>query len=326
MAKRKRLTPARMLDVADGAAPAPGPRPPIADVAQDAAAAAALTEVVAELTAAREDGRLVQRLPLEAIKLDHLVRDRLQMDPEDQAALIASLQERGQRTPIEVMALPDGQYGLISGYRRVSALREIPEIDSVLALIRTPADAADAYRAMVDENEMRVDLSFYERARIVLRALEAGVFDTEKQALNGLFPHVPRARRSKIKSFLTVVRALDDDLAFPTAITEKTGLALSQQLTQDPGFARAVTDRLRALRGRSASDEQRSLAASLAATRPAKPDPAPAPAPPAPDVEVLRPGLEMRRMGGGRIELSGDLLDHPPFFIDMMHFLKKHRP
>jgi len=230
MAKRKRLTPAR-LDAAPvletkSAVPRDPIRPPIADVAHDAASSAALTEVAQELTDARQSGRLIQRLPLHDIVDDHLERDRLldALNRDEMDSLVDSILARGQQTAIEVTALPDGRYGLISGWRRLSALRQIaldnPAIDTVLALVRQPNDAAEAYQAMVEENEVRTGLSFYERGRIVMRAVDRDVYRTDKVALHHLFRSVPRAKRSKINSFVTVARALDGALRFPTALTE----------------------------------------------------------------------------------------------------------
>ena len=115
MAKRKRLTPARLPDgpQVDVAASEVSPsdesgaletktmfprypngvykspkRPPIADVAHDAAASAALSEVVQTLTEARNEGRLIQRLPLDAIDADYLVRDRMAVNADEMTTLM----------------------------------------------------------------------------------------------------------------------------------------------------------------------------------------------------------------------------------------------
>ena len=257
MAKRKRLAPARptFLDSAESAAPsAPaaalsaGDRAPIAQVAAEASAQAALEEVSRNMAAAREEGRLIQAIPLHEIVVDHLVRDRVEIADEAMIALKQSLVSRGQQTPIEVAELPDGaegevRYGLLSGWRRVQALKELSaehgsaNYGTVLALLRQPADQAAAYVAMVEENEIRADLSFFERARIVEQSLAAGVFDSEKEALQSLFSSASYARRSKIKSFLPVVRGLDGAVQFPSAISERFGLQLSKALLADAGLA-----------------------------------------------------------------------------------------
>ena len=244
MAKRKRLTPLGAI------APLPGPAPvraPIADVSGEAAARAALAQVEREIAAARGEGRMVLKLPLDAIDADYLLRDRMKGQSgggEDMEALRASLRARGQQSPVEVVQTAEG-YGLISGWRRLTALRDLAVEDparfgTIEALLRRPEDRAGAYVAMVEENEIRADLSFYERARVVLRTLEAGIFETEREALRTLFAAASDAKRSKVKSFLPLVRSLDGALHHPAAIPERLGLALSKRLTEKSEAATAL--------------------------------------------------------------------------------------
>ncbi|MCR8550905.1 ParB N-terminal domain-containing protein [Salipiger sp. P9] len=262
MAKRKRLSPAAALgDPAPLSAAAPEvksmggalPRrtPPIADVAAGAATAAALDEMAERWDAARKEGRLVLELPLAQIELQHLQRDRLAEDPEEAEALRESLRRRGQQTPIEVVALPGrAAYGLLSGWRRCRALKALHEetgeekFATVLALLRRPEDAPAAYLAMIEENEIRAGLSHYERARIVVLAADRGVFGSDKAALAALFASVPRARRSKIGSFIGIVRALGRALRFPEALSERAGLDLAQHLRDRPGLAQEIAQAL----------------------------------------------------------------------------------
>ena len=248
MAKRKRLTPADpsfLEGRSDGLAPLGGlgvkSAPPIADVAADTATTAALAEMSDSLRKARESGRMVLELPLDDVQANYLVRDRQAVTHEDSEALLTSLRARGQQTPIEVMEIGAGRYGLISGWRRLTALRRLRDeeggADMVLALLRRPEQAGDAYQAMVEENEIRVGLSYFERARIVDKSVKSGVFETEKAALQCLFASASRAKRSKIKSFLTLVEQLDGVLLFPEALGERAGLALVKALEQDPTLA-----------------------------------------------------------------------------------------
>jgi ParB/RepB/Spo0J family partition protein len=247
MAKRKRLTPARG-DFLSASAPAPETKsalrpaqPPIAQVAGEAAAISALETLSQEWETARAEGRMVVSLPLNEVVADHLVRDRAGLDGEAMDSLRQSLLARGQQTPIEVMIRPDGGYGLISGWRRLSALKALlaetgeARFGTVQALVRQPADLAQSYVSMVEENEIRADLSFYERARIVVKALDVGVFPTEREALQSLFSTGSYARRSKIKSLIPVVRALEGALRFPERMTERTGLRLAKALAADAG-------------------------------------------------------------------------------------------
>ena len=274
MAKRKRLTPPNpsYLDTPPLETKSMFATPrnaPIADVARDASSTAALNELSDSLARARDEGRMVVDLPLDQIVTDHLVRDRLVVDDTEMQTLMTSLRNRGQQTPVEVMSLEDGRYGLISGWRRCRALAQIAEEDrnydpTVLALLRRPEEASDAYLAMVEENEVRVDLSYFERARIVVKAVDEGVFGTERTALQMLFRSASRAKRSKIGSFLPVVRALDGALRFPQGLGERLGLGLSQALTDDPAFAERLKTRLAGAEITSAEAETAVLTKALA--------------------------------------------------------------
>jgi ParB family transcriptional regulator, chromosome partitioning protein len=260
---RRRLTPAHLAsevsarDVprAEHASAGTGPRPtlaaaaPIARVAGDAAGNAALEEVARELTQARESGRLVLELPLEDIASDHLVRDRIPMEDEEMAALRASIRTHGQRTPIEVTPLGSGSgstsgkagestlpYGLISGWRRLAALKALwaetqdARFATIRALVRRPETAQAAYVAMVEENEIRVGLSQYERARVAALAVRRGIFESEKEALLALFASASRPKRSRIRAFLEIYHALDGVMRFPAHLPERLGLKLVEAL------------------------------------------------------------------------------------------------
>lgn len=282
MARRKRLSlpdaawqPASSGPVSAGAEPKTGLSPglisaPIARVAAEATATAALAELSEEMTRARAEGRFVQAVPLAAVAEDHLVRDRVLVDDAEMAALSASLRARGQQTPIEVADLGAGRFGLISGWRRLMALRRLhaetgeARFATVQALIRRPSDASDAYVAMVEENEIRVGLSYYERARIVLKAVDQGVYRDENAALRGLFSTASRAKRSKIGTFGTIVRALDGVLRFPGRLAERAGLQLAYALAGDRTLAARIAARLAASPPGSAEEEQAMIAAILA--------------------------------------------------------------
>lgn len=347
MAKRKRLilTPTLVQgldrDPIPLAAAKPAPaltpglgsvRPPIAEIAHDASATAALTEVTQTLMEARSEGRLIQRLPLHLIDADHLVRDRIAADAEDMTVLKESLRERGQQTAIEVVALDDGRFGLISGWRRLCALQDLlfdtkeAAFETVLAIVRRPADAAEAYVAMVEENEIRVGLSFYERARIVARAVDKGVFRSDRVALAQLFAAVSRSKRSKVNQFLTIVRQLDPGLKYPTSLTERSGLALVQALEADEGLAPRLTASLIAQPDRSPEREAQIIALALARTdataplitgeRPRKHL----------EPEMLCAGLSLRVEKDGALRLSGAALDNPAFVTRLMAALRDLDP
>lgn len=312
MAKRKRLSPPAMTDDAmpadletkgmNGWAGVRS-RAPIADVSREAAAQSAFEEVAGELQAARSEGRMVLRLPLEAVEDGYLVRDRLAVDEDDMTSLSDSLRARGQQTPVEVVDLGQGRYGLISGWRRMRALRVLAQDGAgpaeVLALLRMPKDATDAYRAMIEENEIRADLSFYERARIAVQSVRQGLFRDAKTAVQSLFSAARAPKRSKIIAFTRLVDALDDDLRFPAAVPEKVGLALVQALQADAGFERRLRNALTKADAQDAASERRVLDRAL---RPARA------MPPAAARDEVAPGIALEA-GKARVVLTGTGVD-----------------
>lgn len=314
MAKRKRLQPTT-FSADSSIAPietksafgrvGPGARhAPIADVSGEAAHLSAFEEVAEELRRVRSEGRLVLNLPLSSIEPEYLVRDRMVSDSEDMTVLTDSLRDRGQQTPVEVVDLGSGLYGLISGWRRFTALRalsveDVERFGVVQALVRDPETASDAYRAMVEENEIRADLSFYERAHIAVKSVDQGVFPDTKVAVQSLFSAARAPKRSKILSFVVLVKALNDTLRFPAAIPEKLGLPLAAALQDQPDLQRDLAETLKHAAPQDAAAErallERTLKTSSKRTR-------------APKKEAIAPGLALE-IAQGRAVLSGKAVD-----------------
>lgn len=289
MAKRKRLTPPNTTVATEsnrasleaksiprypmGTPPSiTSNRAPIAQVAGDAATQAALDELAVELQSARVEGRLVQALSLDVVKIDHLIRDRIVMDAAEMDALKASIIARGQQTPIEVVDLGQGGYGLISGFRRLAALQALhretggDRFAQVQALIKPIETASDRYIAMVEENEIRSNLSFYERARLVAEAVRIGLYPTPAKATAKLFAHATPAKRSKIGSFVVLHDALGDLLRFPAEIPEKLGLALVSGLKAQGDFRARMRRALKAGSAKTAQQERAILERALRPT------------------------------------------------------------
>lgn len=254
MARRKRVegpSAEELMALEQGFATKPSANPfavpPIAQVAAEAAAAAeplsAETRVAAArdrsdaeaLRAARAEGRVILDLPVSEVAAEELTRDRMALDREELDELKISIRANGLRLPIEVFerggAGSGPRYALISGLRRLTAVRELygPEA-RIAALVREPRDGAEAIAAMVEENEIRANLSHYERGRVAALAVGQGRFADLDEAVARLFASASKAKRSKIRSFALIHEDLGDMLAFPQELTEKAGLRLANAL------------------------------------------------------------------------------------------------
>ena len=270
---RKRLTPANPNFLETKQAVVRPSAPPIAQVAGEAATIGALQDLSDDVVRARAEGRMVLEVPVSQVAPDHLARDRVAADDADMRTLMKSIFDHGQHTPIEVTEISgDHPYGLISGWRRLTAVEKLKtqtgdaRFDTVLALVRRPKDAADAYVSMVEENEVRVGLSYYERARVAVEAVKRGVFATEKAALLSLFASASRAKRSRIRSFVELYHALDGYLKFPAAIPERLGLSVVEALRADASAVDHFRKQLNRVTLSSPEDEA-ALLAKLARPR-----------------------------------------------------------
>lgn len=255
--------------------------PPIAQIAGEAAAMGPVGEThdrveqarnatdARSLQAAKQEGRLAEVIAVADIDTSYLNRDRLETNAESMEELKTSLREQGQRTPIEVVKTPDG-YGLISGWRRLCALGALYEATNdtaynhVTAFVRMPKGSAEAYLNMVEENEIRTNLSHYERGRIAVVAVGQGVYADIDAAVNHLFQAASKAKRSKLRSFAMIHEALGDLLQFPQALTERSGLKLAAALRSGPveAFRAGLAD----VAPQSAAQEWKVLEGLISAT------------------------------------------------------------
>ncbi len=172
-----------------------------------------------------------------------------------------------------------------------------PAFATIQALVRRPETARDAYVTMVEENEIRLGLSQYERARVAALATERGVFETEKEALLALFATASRPKRSRIRAFLEIYHALDGTLRFPAALPERLGLALVERLRA--GDAARIAAALAEAAPDTAEAEQALLARLV--------QPPKAPRPAAPRREIA-PGVTLEQTLKGRtltLKLTG---------------------
>lgn len=100
-------------------------------------------------------------------------RDRLSISDTDVAELAESMRLHGQQVPIMVRPLPDapGRYRIVYGRRRLRALKLIGM--PAKALVRSLTDE-QAILAQGQENSLRLDPSFIEKALFVAELANAG--------------------------------------------------------------------------------------------------------------------------------------------------------
>ena len=260
MAKRRRLEAPGADELAEieagfAAKPVPdrmGLTAPIAAIAGEIARNAAALNVEERVSNARDsvdaeawrqatqEGRVISELPLEMVDLDHMRRDRIVEEATELEELKVSVRANGLRIPIEVVALEGGRYGLISGWRRMTVLQQLRAEEGeafarVKAIIRPPFEAGALYTAMVEENELRSQISHYERGRIAVVLADLGVFSDTEAAIETLFVAASKAKRSKIRSFALVHDELGSMLQFPTDLSERAGLRLAYALREGYG-------------------------------------------------------------------------------------------
>jgi len=255
MAKRRKLETPSAEDLSklaaeiDGAS-AEGARSvksaPISQIAAEAAGAldprpSGDRTASAQLKRAEEQGLLIREVALDEIEAEALVRDRVVLDAVALEELRASIERNGLRLPVEIYANVAGAarpYALLSGYRRLVAVRQLFEAtgdakwSTIKAIVRAPEALGGPFVAMVEENEIRAQLSHYERGRIAVIAAQQGVFMNTEAAVNALFPVASKAKRSKIRSFAVIFEELGDVLHFADLITEKLGLRVANALRE----------------------------------------------------------------------------------------------
>lgn len=146
------------------AAPSPAPAP-----RRSKGAIGAVSQSIAELKS-----RAIEELDPETIEPGG-VKDRLEYEDADHAALVASIREYGQQVPVLVRPHSDkpGVYQIVYGRRRVMALRDLGL--PVKAMIRD-LDDRDLLLAQGQENAARRDLSFIEKANFA-RQMDAAGYD-----------------------------------------------------------------------------------------------------------------------------------------------------
>ncbi len=182
-------------------------------------------------------GMEVRMLPAASID-SRLSRDRSGLDAPELEELRRSIGRSGVRLPIEVYALEvrEGEvaWGLISGYRRLTAVRALHELTGsarwteIPAFVRPRVGEAEAMAAMVAENALRAPLSAWARGRVVVAARDAGAFRSVEAAVEGLHASAGYAKQARLRSLARLAEALEGALPDPEGLSERQALLLAQ--------------------------------------------------------------------------------------------------
>ncbi len=173
----------------------------------------------------------VHLVPLGTIDPGALSRDRTGLDPEPMTELENSISATGLRQPIEIfpLATPYETYthGLLSGYRRLFAFRQLHErtaqdrFAAIPAFIRPRADLGPAMAAMVEENEIRAGISPYERGLVCVKARDMGAFGSIEEAVEGLYPSVSRHKRRRLRAIAAFAEEIGGFFSAPEKLTQQ---------------------------------------------------------------------------------------------------------
>lgn len=209
-------------------------------------------------------GLVVDMIPVDAVHATKLVRDRSARVDADLEDLKASIKALGLSNPIRVEQVGDGRYELVQGWRRLSAYRALFEETGDPAYARIPAglmakgETLDSlYRRMVDENMVRKDISWAEMANLARAYTQddaTGCRDLD-QAVNLLFATANPQKRSYVRRFAFLMRAVESSLDHAEAIPRALGLAVANRIENEAGSAAALARRLAAAPGRTAEQE-----------------------------------------------------------------------
>ncbi len=205
-------------------------------------------------------------LPTAAILADALPRDRSHLDATALTELRTSIARSGLRQPIEVFATDDG-YALISGLRRLTAVRQLHDMTghdrytSIAAFLRTPADIQSALAAMIEENDIRAELSPWDKGRIALETVAQEFFPTLDAAIQSLYPNASRQKRARLRACAAVVEELDGLLTTPEEMPERHLLRLASALRG--GFTDLIVHILQECRGQSYASQWSTLLPTL---------------------------------------------------------------
>jgi len=201
---------------------------------------------------AKAAGRLLLELDPKKIRATEF-RNRHERSLLDSDPAFLELKERlktsGQHTPIRVRpvtgALPF-EFEIVSGHRRHAACLALDaELSGfpILALLDVQAgDTRDLVLKMYLENEDRYDLSAFEKGRMFLQWLDAGVYDSQREIADAV--GLGESAVAKYLAVATLPAAVLSALGDERAIPVSWGSAISQALKTDETAVLKAAERM----------------------------------------------------------------------------------
>lgn len=185
----------------------------------------------------------IQLVPTDAIDDAHFPRDRTVLHEAALLELRQSIITNGLRMPIEVVPHPDdpSRFALISGFRRLHAFRyllEASKLDkyrSIPAILRPAETEARHLTAIIEENEIRAELSPWERGHVIWRAVRGEFFATIDEAVETLFPNANRDKRRQLRLLAQLVEDLDREFIDPELFSLRQALRLATAVNHGYG-------------------------------------------------------------------------------------------
>lgn len=243
------------------------------------------------------------------VATDGRLDDRLQLDVE---GLKASIAQNGQRVPILVRPLPDGQYRLIYGRRRLEASRQL---NKPVRAIVTELDEQQSLKDQLLENLERRDLSFIERAMVAAALLDGEHLSPAERSAKAV-AEILNLTEAGVSQLLGVIRALRADLVqaigSAPAIGRPRWEELKKALIERPELQENLIDYALELHGAGVQSDE-IFAAVLEKAKPQKTATAASSAKPEKGVYLPRIGAVSLRSGGRgknlKIELQADNKD-----------------
>lgn len=209
----------------------------------------------AEYVAAVADDRLDLLVDVAAIRTDRLQRDRVvldtDIDDEEMHELKTSLAKRGLQQSIKLFQDQDGGYQLESGWRRLTAYRQLlaETGDAKYRCIRAKVapnleDLDAAYGRMVDENMVRKGVSHGELAILAVRYARAPdtKAETVEDAVDLLFASAARAKRYHLRQIADLMSKVFDVVGDPSKLPRDLALRAADLVQNDPSNVEALRD------------------------------------------------------------------------------------